>query len=397
MQFHSKLSDALAPSELLARAAYIGETIAAPNASDVDKNARFPRESIAALKSECLMGAGVPTEWGGFGAPVTVLASLCETLAQHCSSTAMIFAMHQIQVASIVRHADQSDFFADFLHDLAQNQWLIASVTSEVGVGGDMRTSRACVEATGNRFVLHKDATTISYGAQADALLVTARRTPDSSPNDQSLVLVRKPDYTLMQTGEWDTLGMRGTCSPGFSLRAEGNVEQILPVPFADIAAQTMVPYSHLVWASCWAGIARGAVAKARRYVRTEARKKPDCVPPQALRLAETVALLQTMRNSVSASCTAYETLSGDSPGARDALSSIGWAIQMNNLKLSASQQVRQIVSQSLDICGIAAYKNDGPLALGRQLRDAQSAALMIANERILATNAALLLMHKDN
>lgn len=397
MPLFTKISDAPPPSELLARAARIGEEIAGPAAPDVDKNGRFPGEAVAALQSEQLLSAGVPVEWGGYGASVRVLASLCETLAQYCSSTAMIFAMHQIQVASIVRHTDNSDFFTGYLHGLAQNQWLIASVTSEVGVGGDMRTSRACVETTGNRFVLNKEATTISYGAQADDLLVTARRTPDSAPSDQSLVLVRKADYTLEQTGEWDTLGMRGTCSPGFSLKAQGKNDQILPAAFADIATQTMVPYSHLVWASCWAGIAHGAVGKARRFVRAEARKKPGTVPPQALRLAETVSLLQTMQNNVSALCATYETLSSGTVGTHDALSSMGWAIQVNNLKLSASQQVRQIVSQSLDICGIAAYKNDGPFALGRQLRDAHSAALMIANERILATNAALLLVHKDN
>ncbi len=393
----TKISDVPTPSQLLARAARIGEEIAGPAASDVDNNARFPSEAIAALKSEQLLSAGIPVEWGGYSASVTALASLCEILAQHCSSTAMIFAMHQIQVASIVRHAEGSDFFADYLHGLVQNQWLIASVTSEVGVGGDMRTSRACVETIGDRFVLNKEATTISYGAQADDLLVTARRTPDSAPNDQSLILVRKADCTLEQTGEWDTLGMRGTCSPSFSLRAQGKSDQILPVAFADIATQTMVPYSHLVWASCWAGIARGAVGKARRFVRGEARKKPGTVPPQALRLAETVNLLQTMQHSISASCSAYEVLSSSTLDTHDVLSSIGWAIQMNNLKLSTSQQVRQIVSQSLDICGIAGYKNNGPFALGRQLRDAHSAALMIANERILATNAALLLIHKDS
>ena len=54
-------------------------------------------------------------------------------------------------------------------------------------------------------------------------------------------------------------------------------------------------------------------------------------------------------------------------------------------------------MTQCLGICGIAGYKNDSPYSLGRHLRDAHSAALMIGNDRILATNASLLLVHKDD
>jgi len=77
-------------------------------------------------------------------------------------------------------------------------------------------------------------------------------------------------------------------------------------------------------------------------------------------------------------------------------LTTVGYALQMNNLKLSASQLVPDIVTRCLGICGIAGYKNDTPYSLGRHLRDAHSAALMVSNYRILATNASLLLVHKD-
>lgn len=374
----------------------IGREIAEIVAADVDKNARFPIESVNALRRERLFSASVPVELGGFGSSVSELAAICEALGQYCSATAMVFAMHHIQVASIVHHSGSSPYLSEYLSKLVQNQFLIASVTSEVGVGGDMRSSCTAVETSGNRFALSKEATTISYGAQADDLLVTARRSPDAPPSDQVLTLAHKTDCTLEQTSNWDTMGMRGTCSPGFRLRSEGNTAQILPVPFAEIATQTMVPYSHILWCSAWIGIAKGAVAKARRFVRAEARKKPGTVPPAALRLAEAVSLLQTMQQNVSAVCFQYENLT-TSPKGKETISTIGFALQMNNLKIATSQMVVQIVNQALSICGIAGYKNDSLFSLGRQLRDAHSAALMIANDRILATNASLLLIHKDN
>ena len=45
----------------------IGEELAAPNADDVDRNARFPREAVDALKGEKALSAFVPEELGGGG------------------------------------------------------------------------------------------------------------------------------------------------------------------------------------------------------------------------------------------------------------------------------------------------------------------------------------------
>ena len=98
---------------------------------------------------------------------------------------------------------------------LVGKQDLIASITSENGTFGDTRSSICAVEVAGDKMKLDKDATTVSYGEHADAQLVTCRRTADAAQSDQVLVLFKHGDYTLSQTGTWDTLGMRGTCSPG--------------------------------------------------------------------------------------------------------------------------------------------------------------------------------------
>ncbi|HEY8087051.1 MAG TPA: acyl-CoA dehydrogenase family protein, partial [Polyangiaceae bacterium] len=296
-------------TELVDAARHVGVEIAAPHADDVDARARFPEEAIVAMKKHGLLGAAVPRELGGPGASMIELASVCETLAQHCASTAMIYAMHLIQVACIARHHAGAPFFARYLTDLVEKQTLVASVTSEVGVGGEMRNSVTGVTRRAGRMSVVKEATTISYGEQADALLLTARSSPEAPPNDQVLVLLQKGDYELLKKGGWDTLGMRGTCSPGFRVTAEGPEEQILEVPFSDIASHTMVPFSHILWSSCWLGIATSAVSRARSFVRQQARAKPGTVPPTALRLAEVSSLLQVMRTNVHDVAEECETL----------------------------------------------------------------------------------------
>jgi acyl-CoA dehydrogenase len=382
---------------LLAAAQRIASEVAAKHASDVDRNSRFPREALAALKEAKLLSALVPTELGGAGCGMSELAAMCEALARDCSATAMVFAMHQIQVACMARHASDSPYFRSYLKELVEKQNLIASVTSETGIGGEMRNSICAIEVSGDRFTLDKDASTISYGEHADDLLVTARRSPDAPANDQSLVLVRKADYSLERTGVWDTLGMRGTCSPSFKMRSSGKLEQIMTTPFADIASHTMVPFSHILWANCWLGIAGAAVTKARAFVRLQARAKPGTTPPAALRLADVMTTLQSLRANVHDVANECEGLMSQPDAGTEVLSSIKFALKMNNLKVAASTTVADVAQRCLLICGIMGYKNDSKFSIGQHLRDALSASLMVSNDRIHATNASLLLVLKDD
>ncbi|HEX3595212.1 MAG TPA: acyl-CoA dehydrogenase family protein, partial [Polyangiaceae bacterium] len=159
--------------------------LAGPAADAVDRDARFPHEAVEGLKKARMMSAFVPTSLGGLGIGMGELAAMCEALGQHCSAAGMVFAMHQIQVASMVRHGASQPFYKRYLEQLVERQNVIASVTSEVGVGGEMRTSLCAVQVQGDRFSLVKDASTISYGEQADDLLVTARSGPDAPNSDQ--------------------------------------------------------------------------------------------------------------------------------------------------------------------------------------------------------------------
>jgi acyl-CoA dehydrogenase len=206
-------------------------------------------------------------------------------------------------------------------------------------------------------------------------------------------VLVKKGEFSLEKIGEWDTLGMRGTCSNGFTLKARATLDHILPVPFADISSQSMLPISHLLWAHVWLGIATSATGLARQYVRAEARKNPGTVPPSALRGAEAVSLLHALRGSVREALNEYGLRYSDP----DALSSLGFTIRMNNLKIATAEQVVPIVCKAMAVCGIGAYRNDSPYSLGRHLRDAHGAAVMILNDRLYGTNASLLLVSKED
>ncbi len=381
-----------AAGRLRNEAARIGEEVAGPAADDVDRKARFPSEAMEAMRSARLLSVLVPPDLGGDGVRIGEVAEAVGVLARHCASTAMVYAMHQMQVACLVRHG-RSDLLKDFQRALADGQLLLASATTEIGVGGDIRTSVCAVEEKDGRFTLEKKAPVISYGENADGVLATARRSPESPPNDQVLVLCTAPGLALEAISGWDTLGFRGTCSLGFSLEAEGDVRQVLDDPFSEIASRTMLPVSHVLWSSVWLGLASAAVERARRFVRTEARKNPGVTSPAAVRLSELMTVFQQMEALVHGAARTYDEVYDD----LETLSGMGFAIAMNGLKVSASTLVVDIVGKALTICGIAGYREDSAYSLGRLLRDAYGAAVMVNNDRIIANNAQMLLVHKED
>ncbi len=373
------------------RMARVADEVAAKAAADVDATGRFPQETFDALKRERLLGCWIPKEFGGEGLSLTEICGLVARLGQACGSSAMIYGMHQIKMSSLIQHSVGSDWHIDYMRECARDQLLLGSATTEGGIGGDLRNSICAVEVEGDRYRLTKQATCISYGRAADAILATCRRNPDAASSDQVMVVCRRGDYTLRETVDWDTMGMRGTRSEGFELVSTGDARQVFVQPFGEIAAQSMLAMAHIIWTATWYGIAADTVLKAQAFVKAEAKKKPGTMPPGALRLAEVSATLQQMKSLLVAGIARYEEALAD----ESLMNTLSFIAELNTIKVSASQLGIEIAQGSLMILGLAGYRNAGPWTIARNYRDLLSAAIMINNDRILGNTSNLLLMSK--
>jgi acyl-CoA dehydrogenase len=358
--------------------------VAARHAEAVDREGRFPKESFEALKAARLLGVLVPRELGGAGASPSEVMDLCYQLGQSCSSTAMIYAMHQVKVACVVRHGLGSEALRELLRRLCKEQLLLASSTTEGLNGGNVRASEAPVVVQGPRFTLSRRATCISYGAAADGMVTTARRHADAPASDQVLVAVLKSDYKLTHLQGWDTLGMRGTCSDGYLLEVDAGSDHILPVPYEKIHTESMVPAAHLYWGSVWAGIAAGATARAQSFLRHVSRQAQGQLPPAAAHYTRALSGLRTLRGLLASAAAAYERIQDDPV----ALASREFVSMITLTKVEASEQACVVVGDALRACGLSGYRNDTEFSIGRALRDVLSSPIMINNDRILGNLA---------
>jgi len=365
--------------------------VAAAHAEAVDRDALFPTEAFEEARNQKLLGIMVPEALGGEGATISDIVDICYVLGQACASTGMIYAMHQVKMGCLVRHSHGSSAIERVLRRVASDQLLLASSTTEGQGGGNVRASEAPVVREGDRISLDRKATVISYGVSADGVVTTARRAPDSAASDQVLLVFLKPEYTLeaLPGWSWNTLGMRGTCSAGFTLRATGTDDNIVPDPYERIHAQTMVPCAHLMWGSVWAGIATAATTRAQAFIRNAMRNSNGQVPPGAAHFTKALTSLRLLRGLLASSLRNFERALGD----EKTLTSLDFQSMITLTKVQASELAADTVVSAMRACGLSGYRNDGDFSIGRHLRDVLSAPIMINNDRILANLATPSLM----
>jgi acyl-CoA dehydrogenase len=371
--------------DLLHRAIRIANQVAGRHAAQVDRGAIFPADAVAALRRAGLMSMMLPTDVGGRNSSLHDLAQVTDVLARRCASTALIFAMHQIQVACLLRHA-RHPILRQLLHDVSRRQLLLGSATSERGTDGDIRISRCALQQHGDDVLIEKEASVVSYATEADAILATARRSADGGSRDQVLLACRRPRMRLQQRKATEMLGMRGTRSLPYRLVARAPAGAVFEEPFERILATTMLPTSHVLWGAAWVGLASAALAKAARYVQASARRSVGSTPVTAERLARVSATRQTMRALLQNMIQIVEQTDDEGRLTPD------FVVQSNNLKVSLSSMAVEVVSGALLVTGVAGYRDDGEYALGRLLRDTYGGLVMVNNDRLTAVTAQLLL-----
>jgi acyl-CoA dehydrogenase len=373
----------LADDGVVAAARRIAAGVAAEDAARVDREAAFPAGTIAALDDAGLLAAVVPVPAGGLGLGVGILAGVAAELARGCGSSAMIWAMHQLQLACVVRHGGlDSPPLARLLSALRADGTLLASVTSEQGIGGDLGRSRTCVHPDGEGYLLEKDSPTVSYGGQAGAFLISARRGPDAAEDDQVTVIASRDQVSLEPRGQWNSMGMRGTCSPGFLLRARFGLAQILTDPFEVMAARTLIPMSEILWSAVWIGLASEALARAARYAGERAARSGAAVTDHRLGRADQI--LTGLEAQLGEAVERFEAVDrGEEEAGR------WFRARLHALKLAASTSTIEIAQLAMAICGFAGYQECGPYSVARLLRDLYSAQVMVSNDKLLESNAA--------
>lgn len=347
-------------------------------AAEVDRDARFPTESIDALRSAGLLGLGVAERFGGPGNTPREVAEAIEMVAGACGSTGMIYTMHLVATQTLQAcAADDDGPLADTLRAIAAGDHLTTIAFSETGTRSHFWAQLSTATETGAAVTIDAEKSWVTSSAHADTYVTAVRAPGATNALVTELYLVDAETPGIEIRGPFDGLGMRGNgSSPVMFKGVTVGLDRRLGAPAAgfDVMMSATLPWFVLGCAACCVGLAGAALEQAAAHV-TATRLEHEGSP-----LAHLPTIRARLGNAkvrhMQARALLYEVAGQIEVGAPEA------QLGVLALKAAAAEMAIDVTDTAMRVCGGAAYSKHLPLE--RLFRDARAASVMAPTTDLL-------------
>jgi alkylation response protein AidB-like acyl-CoA dehydrogenase len=342
--------------------------IAREHAANVDRNARFPEESVSALRESGLLGLMLPKKVGGLGAGPSEFLPVVRSLANACASTAMIYLMHAC-AAQVTAAATRSGA-GGALRTMANGENLSTLAFSERGSRSHFWAPVSRLEGTH----MKADKSFVTSAGHADSYIVSTRPAGTDSPIESSLYLVGADSKGVTTDGPWVGLGLRGNASGPMTFDLEVHDDWRVGEAGGglDLMLGVVLPLFQLGQGAVSLGIAEAATKAAVSHV-TGARLE---------HLGETLADLPTVRARVGRAQTEVDQTAGFLANLADRMVAGDDAAPILSAKAAANEMAIRVTSEAMQACGGAGMSPALPIE--RHFRDARAGSVMAPTTDVL-------------
>ena len=347
--------------------------IAGDHAHDVDTQARYPEEAVAALRHSGLLGLTLPADVGGLGAGPHELVDVLGSLAGVCGSTAMIYLMHVSAAMSVA--AAPPPGLPDLLPELAEGTALGSLAFSEAGSRSHFWAPVSRARSSGDGVRLNAAKSWVTSAGHADVYIAsTLTADPDADTVDLFAVPAGTPGVGV--AGGWRGMGLRGNASTPMAFNAEVPDTYRLGAPGGglDLMLQTVLPWFNVGNAAVSIGLSRAAVNAAVRHTSAAKLEHLD----QALSALPTIRA-QLARMSIELACTAAYLTQAAGRLAEPAKDTM---LHVLGVKAAANDAALRITDAAMRVCGGAAFSEH--LQIDRYFRDARAGHVMAPTADVL-------------
>ncbi|HXA94252.1 MAG TPA: acyl-CoA dehydrogenase family protein [Candidatus Dormibacteraeota bacterium] len=187
-----------------------------PIAEAIDRDARFPRETVARMGELGLMGIAVPEAYGGGGSDTVAYALALEEVARACASHAVIMSVNNSLYCDPVLKYGSEAQKVRFLTPFAAGRKIGCFALTEPEAGSDASNQSTLATRDGDAYVLDGRKVFVTNGREASAALVFAQTDRAAGHRGISAFLVEKgtAGFTVVKTE--DKLGIRASDTAEF-------------------------------------------------------------------------------------------------------------------------------------------------------------------------------------
>jgi alkylation response protein AidB-like acyl-CoA dehydrogenase len=351
------------------RAAVLRSEILGMYATDVDSNARFPKESVAALAREGFFGLCVAKEFGGAGQGPRVFAAVTEELAQGCSSTAMVFIMH-VAAAQAIASSSTLGRKEDVLRQIAAGRHLTTLAFSERGSRSQFWSPVSTLTESEGGFTASAQKSWVTSARHADSYVASSQKPGAAAPLESALYLIDRTNRDVRVEGNFDGLGLRGNDSAAVIFEQAGIPAGDLLTPLGQGATAmhfVVLPWFSVGTAAMANGLCRAATsATADHLQRTSFSHTGSALrdlPTLRARLADMSVRTEQARALLGHTLGEIED-SSDATG-----------LFVLQTRLASIEAALDVTDLAMKACGGAAFSRQVPLE--RLFRDARAGWVM--------------------
>ncbi len=191
----------------------------APNAHDVDQNARFPIETFKELGKLGYLGLPIGTEYGGAGADYRSYCIAVEEIGRACGSTGLSYAAHVSLGTNPIYLFGTEEQKKKYIPKLASGEHIGCWALTEPGTGSDASAQKTTAKLVGDHYVLNGTKQFITNATDADVAIIMAMTDKAAGRKGISSFIVEKGTPGFYVSKVEKKLGMRG--SPTASITFE--------------------------------------------------------------------------------------------------------------------------------------------------------------------------------
>jgi butyryl-CoA dehydrogenase len=203
------LTDEQAAIQAMARD--FAESEIRPIAVEIDRDARFPHETVKRMGELGLMGIAVPERWGGAGSDMVAYVVAVEEIARVCASHAVVMSVDNSLYGSPVLAFGTDVQRERFLKPVASGQAHGCFALTEPQAGSDARNQATLARRDGEHYVVTGRKMFITNGREASFALVFAQTDQAAAHRGITAFIVEKgtPGFSVSKTE--DKLGIRAS------------------------------------------------------------------------------------------------------------------------------------------------------------------------------------------
>ena len=207
----------------------IAHDILAPQAAQIDREQRYPHDSVKLLHERGICTMFLPEQYGGAGASLTAFCAVIEELAQACPSTSAIVATFQLGALPLLSATPEQQSL--YLTTLTQQRTLISFALTECSAGSDPCRMKTSATPDNGGWRLQGEKRWVGGAGQCAYYLVFAQTNPGSGRHGIAAFIVEASAEGVTTGMPEDKMGMRGTvnCTVKFDTWVSQEAMVLLP------------------------------------------------------------------------------------------------------------------------------------------------------------------------